>query len=153
MNLNWSLNQHIPMERYQFLLLMLRRSEIGIHWVTIRVVWVVLQHIIWNPRTWGGIHLLQAGEPGQMETATVNWMYKLQPSAFVGGFCSHWIFMLNGHACVNCCQKCVLMRASREHSVWNQISTYSYWLIDTFFIRAASLTPLPFPLLLPLFSS
>lgn len=25
--------------------------------------------------TWGGIHLLQAGEPGQMETATVNCMY------------------------------------------------------------------------------
>lgn len=75
MRLNWFLSKHIPREKYLFLLLMLRLPGIGICWVMIRVVWMVLSLGMWNPMTWGGIHLLQAGEPGQMETASVNWIH------------------------------------------------------------------------------
>lgn len=143
MGSNWSLNHHIPMERCQFLLLMLRQPQTGSYWVAIRVVWVVLQQGIWNPTTWGGIHLLQAGESlVKMETATVNWMYKLQPSAYVGGFCYHWILMLNGHVCMNCCKNCLLMWALWTFCTDIYTPTYFYGFIDNIFRFGNQLTPL-----------
>lgn len=72
MGLNWFLSKHIPREKYQFQLRMFRPPGIGIYWVMIRVLWMVLSVGMWNPMTWGGIHLLLAGEPRQMETASVN---------------------------------------------------------------------------------
>lgn len=71
MGLNWFLSQHILMDKYQCLHQMLRQEN-GILYIVIKVVMVVLEQGIRNPMTWGGIHLLQAGEPGQMETASVN---------------------------------------------------------------------------------
>ena len=53
-------------------LLMLRQALIGIYWVATRMASVVVWQQVLMLMIWGDIHLLQAGEPGQKETATVN---------------------------------------------------------------------------------
>ena len=100
MGSNWSLSHHIPMERYQFRLLMLRQPQIGSYRVAIILVRVVLQQGIWNPMTWGGIHLLQAGEPGQngdcycelnvqITTICICWWVLLSLNSYVEWSCMH----------------------------------------------------------------
>jgi hypothetical protein len=114
-DLNWCHSHHIPMERYLWLLLILRQQQIGIHWVTIRVVWLVVLRKIWILMMQGGIHLLLAGEPGQWRlllwtecTLCICWWVLFSLNSCINWSYVWFIFFLNNEISIPSLENIVL---------------------------------------------
>lgn len=71
MGLNWYHSKDILMERH-LVLQTLRWEELGIHQGVLPMILLVMLLKAWREIIWAVFHLLQAGEPGEMESATVN---------------------------------------------------------------------------------